>query len=177
MWYVVRTVIGQEEKAMEKCRNAFQGSGITALFSPQYEYMRRYQGAWHVIQGVLFPGYIFIESEDSEELEKYLKNIPDVVSPVCTGGGFFPICKEEEDFLHSLFDETYCIRYSLGYLVDGELVVEKGPLCGKSKYITKIDRHRRNADITLHLFQQEKKVQVGLEVPARLTAMEYSKMK
>ena len=177
MWYVVRTVIGQEEKAIEKCRNAIPVSVATDLFSPSYEYMRRYQGVWHIIQDVLFPGYVFMESDAPKELEKYLEHIPDVVSPVCIGGGFYPISKEEEDFLRSIFDNTYCIRYSLGYLVDRELVVEKGPLRGKSKYVTKIDRHRRCANLTLHLFQKEIKVRVGLGIPARLTATEYQEMK
>jgi predicted HTH domain antitoxin len=76
-----------------------------------------------------------------------------------------------------MLDETYCIRYSLGYIVDGELVVESGPLSGKAQYVTKIDRHRREADIVIHLFQEERKVQVGLKVPKRLTAEEYRKMK
>jgi hypothetical protein len=50
-------------------------------------------------------------------------------------------------------------------------------LCGKAQYVTKIDRHRREADIVIHLFQEERKVQVGLKVPKRLTAEEYRQMK
>jgi hypothetical protein len=57
------------------------------------------------------------------------------------------------------------------------LVVERGPLQGKTDRITKIDRHRRAADITLRLFEEEKKVQVGLEVPRKMTAEEYREMK
>lgn len=177
MWYVVKTAVGQEKKAIEKCRNAIPVSVVTEMFSPTYEYMRRYQGTWHTIVGVLFPGYVFMESDAKEKLEEYLERIPDVVSPVCIGGGFYPISKEEEEFMRSLFDDTYCIRYSLGYLVDKELIVEKGPLRGKSQYVTRIDRHMRCADITLYLFQKERKVQVGLEVPARMTAREYEERK
>lgn len=177
MWYVVQTADGKEIDAIEKCQRAIPGSVATAIFSPHYEYMRKYQGVWHVIEAVLFPGYVFIESEQAQELERYLEHIAGVVTPVCIGGGFYPIRRDEEEFLRSMFDETYCIRYSLGYIVDEKLIVEHGPLYGKTQYITRIDRHKRIADFKLHLFDKERKVKVGLEVPARLTSEEYQKMK
>lgn len=177
MWYVVRTEEGRESAAVGKCRRAIPAGVATGVFSPHYEYMRRYQGAWHVKEGVLFPGYVFIESRRPEELEKYLARIVGVVVPVCTGGGFYPLREDEEELLRSMFDRDYCIRYSLGYIVDGGLVVEQGPLCGKAHYVTRIDRHRRCADFSFRLFDEERSVQVGLAVPARLTAEEYRKMK
>jgi transcriptional antiterminator NusG len=177
MWYVVQSAEGKERAAMEKCRKAISMTVATSIFTPSHEYKRRYQGAWHTKEGILFPGYIFVESSQPEELEKQLEQIHGVVTPVCIGGGFYPIQQEEEDFLRSLLDETYCIRYSLGYIVDGELLVERGPLQGKAHYVTKIDRHRRDADLVLRLFGKEKKVQVGLEVPGKITAEEYRRMK
>ena len=45
------------------------------------------------------------------------------------------------------------------------------------KYIKKIDRHRRIANIWMSFMEQEKQIEVGLEVPARLTAEEYQEMK
>jgi transcriptional antiterminator NusG len=177
MWYVVQSAEGKELNAAEKCRKAIPSHVATLIFSPRYEYMRRYQGAWHIKEGILFPGYIFVESDHPAELEEYLGHISSVVTPVCIGGGFYPIREDEEKFLQSMLDETYCIRYSLGYIVDGYLVVEHGPLQEKTDRITKIDRHRRAADITLRLFEEEKKVQVGLEVPRKMTAEEYREMK
>jgi transcriptional antiterminator NusG len=177
MWYVLQSAEGKEIAAVEKCQKAIPSNIATSVFSPRYEFMRRYQGEWHIKEGILFPGYIFVESDDEGKLEEYLEHISGVVTPVCIGGGFYPIRDDEEQFLHSMLDETYCIRYSLGYIVDGELVVESGPLSGKAQYVTKIDRHRREADIVIHLFQEERKVQVGLKVPKRLTAEEYRQMK
>lgn len=45
------------------------------------------------------------------------------------------------------------------------------------KYIKKIDRHRRIANIWISFMGQEKQIEVGLEVPARLTTEEYQEMK
>jgi transcriptional antiterminator NusG len=177
MWYVVQSAEGKETAAVEKCRKAIPSHLAGAIFSPRYEFMRRYQGAWHTKEGILFPGYIFVESDRPAELGECLGHISGVVAPVCIGGGFFPIRQDEEEFLRSMLDETYCIRYSVGYIVEGELLVESGPLLGKTERITRIDRHRRVADMVLSLFREEKKVQVGLKVPGKMTAEEYREMK
>jgi transcriptional antiterminator NusG len=177
MWYVLQSAEGKELAAVEKCQKAIPSHIATSVFSPRYEFMRRYQGEWHIKEGILFPGYIFVESSNGGELEEHLEHISGVVTPVRIGEGFHPIREEEETFLQSMLDETYCIRYSLGYIVDGKLVVESGPLQGKSQRVTRIDRHRRVADIVLHLFAEEKKVQVGLKVPKKMTAEEYRQMK
>lgn len=177
MWYVVQTTDGMEPAAIEKCRNAVPATVAGGIFTPTYEYMRRYQGAWHIKVKPLFSGYVFMESDKPEELEACLEQIPGVVTPVQIGGGFHPIRQDEEDFLRAMLDDTHCIRYSLGYLVDGSLQVEKGPLCGKSALVTKIDRHRRIAECRIRLFGEDKKIEVGLEIPARLTAEEYRQRK
>lgn len=176
MWYVVHAAEGTEAAAIEKCRNAIPTAIATKIFSPDHEFMRRYQGAWHIKVGKLFPGYIFIESEYPEELLAYLEHIPGTVTPVCIGG-FTPIRDDEEAFLRDMMDETYCIRYSLGYIVDGTLIVEKGPLCGKTSHVRKVDRHTRTADILFFFFGEEHRARVGLEVPAKMTAEEYEQSK
>lgn len=177
MWYVVQTTSGQEDTAVEKCRKAIPTAIATKIFSPSYECMRRYLGAWHIKIQKLFPGYVFIESEDAKELEKCLENISGVVTPVVIGGGFYPIREDEQELLSEMFDPVYCIRYSLGYIVDEKLIVEEGPLLGKAEYVKKIDRHKRIAFMLIHLFGEEKRIEVGLKVPARLTGEEYREMK
>ena len=175
MWYVVQTASGQEEKAMEQCGHAVPTNAAGAIFSPTCECMKKYQGTWHMEVQRLFPGYVFIDSERPEELEKYLKRIPGAVIPVRIGGGFYPIRKEEQEFLQDMLDESYCLRFSIGNIVDGELIVEQGPLCKKAVYVQKIDRHRRSAQVLFRLFGEERPTRVGLEVKARLTAEEYQR--
>ena len=177
MWYIVKTISVQETVAVERCRRAIPYAVADKIFSPSYECKRRYLGEWHTKVKSLFPGYVFIQSENKDELERYLERIPDIVTPVMIGGAFNPIGEDERIFLGELFDSDYCISCSLGYIVDDQLIVEKGPLMGKEKYIKKIDRHRRIANIWISFMEQEKQIEVGLEVPARLTAEAYQEMK
>lgn len=76
-----------------------------------------------------------------------------------------------------MLDTDNCVRYSLGYIVDGKLVVERGPLSGKTDHVRKIDRHKRIANLMIRLFGQDRQIRVGLEIPARLTAAEYQQQK
>ena len=52
--------------------------------------------------------------------------------------------KEEVYLLDKLFDEDI-VLCSVGNIVDGKLIIEKGPLKGLERYISKINRHKRIA--------------------------------
>lgn len=75
MWYVVQTTNGQEDTAIEKCRQAIPVEVADKIFSPSYEGMRKYQGEWHIEINKLFPGYVFIQSENADQLETYLEHL------------------------------------------------------------------------------------------------------
>lgn len=117
---------------------------------------------------------MFIESNLPNELEKQLKRIPTTVVPVRIGGGFNPIYEEERAILKMLMDENNCIRMSCGIIVDDRLIVEKGPLNNCQTYITRIDRHKRIAELGIELWKEPRRIKAGLEVRAKLTAEEYA---
>lgn len=176
MWYVAQTTCGKEREAMEKCRNALDNTTAAHIFVPRYEYRKKYQGQWHTEEATAFPGYIFIESREPEKLEKALERIPHTVTPVCIGGGFYPIRQEEEVFLRQLLDSQACIRFSTGYLVDGQLQVWQGPLKQAQSKVRKIDRHKRLAEIEIQLFEESRYIRLGLEVKAKVSGEEYERM-
>lgn len=177
MWYVARAPIGTEHDAVSKCRKALDTQIAPWIFTPVGEFLKKYNGEWHLTQNVMFPGYIFIESsEASDKLEKLLWRIPDVVTPVTIGGGFYPITDDEETFLQEMMDKDSVVRMSTGYIVDDRLVIKWGPLQNKTKQIRKIDRHKRWAYVDVSLWQECRSVRVGMEVVARLTAEEYEGM-
>ena len=86
------------------------------IFSPSYEGMHKYQGEWHIEINKLFPGYVFIQSENADQLETYLEHLSGTVTPVQIGGGFYPIRTEEQAFLMEMLDTDDCVRYSLNWL-------------------------------------------------------------
>lgn len=176
MWYVAQTACGKERAAIEECRNALPENLAARIFAPRYQYRKKYQGQWHTEEAAAFPGYVFIESENPTELEEALERIPHTVTPVRIGDGFYPIRAEEETFLRQMLDEQDCIRNSVGYLVDGQLLVTQGPLKAATARIRKIDRHKRLAEVEVQLFEESRRVKLGLEVKAKVSGEEYERM-
>lgn len=170
MWYVAQTAPGREQEAVEQCRRAIGREVAGMIFTPSYQYQKKYQGEWHLERTILFEGYVFLESEHPNRLEQSLKHIPGVVTPVRIGGGFYPIQEEEEIFLKQLLDGTDCIAVSTGYLLGRRLVIEQGPLRswnGHTEFIRHIDRHKRIAELDIRLWNEVRRMKVGLEVKGK----------
>ena len=168
MWYVLQTKSGYEDSAVEKCGHMLSRYDAGKAFTLHYCYEKKYLGEWHTEKNVLFPGYLFVDSNtDAGLLEEKLKTIPDVAVPVIIGDGFYPVSSDEEDFLKSMSDNENCISMSVGYINSGQLVIEKGPLKGKEESIKKIDRHKRTAFMEISLLHEIRTVKVGLEVKAK----------
>lgn len=168
MWYVVQVLNGTEDMVIEKCRHAISKELVSHIFTPRCQKLKKYAGEWTVVTEVLFRGYIFLESNaDAKPLLETLSHISTLVTPVQIGGGFYPIRETEELFLRSFFDETGCIKLSVGKIVNGELLIEQGPLDGKTAWVKKIDRHKRVAEIEIMLWQVIRRIKVGLEVTSK----------
>lgn len=175
MWYVLQVVAGREDTLCERCKKAFLGKEASQIFVPKYVWLKKVKGVRHKEVKPLFAGYLFVESDCPDALEERLELLQNV-RPVCIGGGFYPIREEEEGFLRQFWGEERLVRFSTGYIVDGELRVIDGALKNFSKKVRRIDRHNRLAEMEIPLFGQERRVRVGLEVKAKIAAGEFERM-
>ena len=76
MWYVIQTLGGQEEKTAEMIRNIVKSDFIEECFIPKRERLKKFQGSWNKVEEILFHGYVFVVSKESEEMYKELKQVP-----------------------------------------------------------------------------------------------------
>lgn len=186
MWYVIQVKAGAEKELQKKCRRALPMSVCSGVFVPKFRKMMKFKGVWKEEERILFPGYLFIEVaeqegdlyglEQAELLEEYLQPLSAIARPVCIGGGFYPIRKEEEAFLRSMMDESYVLGTSIGYVVDESLIVTEGPLIQYADCVKWFDRHKRIGELELALWGEKRKVTVGLEVVARVTGAEFEEI-
>lgn len=169
MWYVVRVAIDQEEQMFPKIERVICNICPAEVFVPRYVRMRKFKGEWKTDMPVLFAGYVFVDMEekDAEAVKRALYIFTGLVEPVCIGGGFHPIRESEQFFLESMMDGEHNIGFSVGNILDGNLVVDRGPLMGKAQYVCRIDRHHRRADVKLALWGEEYRMRVGLEVKSK----------
>ena len=169
MWYVIQVFTGTEEKTAEKCRSVIgiqdeEESVLRKCFIPYVIRKRRYCGAWHEEKKILFPGYVFLVSDDPGELFLRLKKVPGLTKLLGTGDEIVPLSAEEETLLKKLGGEDQVVEGSIGILEQDKIIITEGPLQGMEGFIKKIDRHKRAAWLEVELMGRKIETQVGLEI-------------
>lgn len=122
----------------------------------------------YIIQD-LYPGYVFVKTILSEEI--FLKTYSDyfesikLLATLVKQGDTYALAKEVQSFYEKLIDSQNIIRHSIGNIVDSQLIIETGPLVGLEDKISKINRHKRIAEIKLD--QNDMKISCPLEVVSK----------
>lgn len=167
MWYVLKVRTGSEESARTKYVENVPGEVLEECSVFYYEEVHRYRGEWVTEKRVFLPGYLFVATEEIDELEKQLRRIEGKAEFLGNREEIFPLTREETDFLNSLGGEEQIIRMSEGVIEKSRLKVMSGPLRGKEGLIRKIDRHKRRAYLEAPIFGEMQMVRVGLEVKSK----------
>ena len=149
MWCVLQCRQGEEEKLIETCKRNLSARSLRDAFVFTCERMRRYEGAWHTERKLLFPGNVFLETSDAEQLQEEFQEKLDFCEEfgrLLDGSDMlFRVSLEEEAFLRGLCGEDHHMGMSVGFIREGTTHVERGPLQGMERRIRKIDRHKRIA--------------------------------
>lgn len=164
MWYVLQVKCGNEEAIVDQCRKIIDSEVLQRCFVPYYEDMKKYGGKWHKEKSILFPGYIFLISENLQMLYVSLKEVIGLTKLIGTGEEIVAISDEEIAFLETFGKQEQIVKMSKGVIEGDKVVMISGPLQGNEGYIKKIDRHKRKAYLEIELFGRKIEAQVGLEI-------------
>lgn len=164
MWYVIQVRTGTEEEVVKQCKKVIPREILEKSFLPCFEEMKRYQGEWHKEKKLLFPGYVFLVSEDSEQLYQSLKQIIGLTKLLKTGREIICLTESEIQFLLKFGGKEQLVKMSAGIAEGDQIRILEGPLKGMEGYIKKIDRHKREACLKLPMFGRMMDAKVGLEI-------------
>lgn len=164
MWYVIQVRNGMEEETRKQCEKIIDKETLEKSFIPMYEQERKYQGKWHRELRVLFPGYVFLVSENKEKLFFELKRVIGLTKMLGTGETIVPLTAEEVDFLLSFGRGEQVVEMSAGIIENDHVIITRGPLKGNEGLIRKIDRHKRKAWLEIQMFGRAMEMQVGVEI-------------
>ncbi len=168
MWYITQVRSGNEEKIVDLLRKKIriddrEGSPLRECFVPYTKQLKRYLGEWHMEQKVLFPGYVFLVSDDPKELDHRLNRLG-ITKLLGSGNMAIPLEEVEVAFLRRLCGKGHIVEFSVGIIDEDRIIVRKGPLEGLEECVKKIDRHKRKAWIELKMMNRVMPAQVGLEI-------------
>lgn len=165
MWYAVQVATGREEISKEMCKKLIEKELYTDIFIIRFDKAKRYCGAWHKDKQIMFPGYIFIDSDNPQGLYEQLKRVPELTKLLGhQGDEFMAIEPAKEKLFKAMVNADYEIPISTGIIEGDKVIVKEGALVGMEAFIKKIDRHKRMATLTATMFEQQVEIRVGLEI-------------
>lgn len=162
-WYVVQTMAGQERKVQSRIsQKVIRGRETAFVFDN--ERMYRIKGEWIKDRKPLFPGYLFVTTDEPESFDARLRNEIHGRSLLKVDGRVMPIRAEEEEYLKRIGGDEHVARFSEGYRIGDRVEITRGAFAGYNGVIKKLDRHNREAKIILSLFGRGVEVDIGLAI-------------
>ena len=180
MWYVIQTVTGREEELITFIRTIIDRELFEECFVIKAEWMKRLGGQWQIQVRPLFPGYIFIETEQPEAVFLKLKSVPRFSKVLGNGKfEFTPVNEEERKFLSLISREK---KNSVGQEHEkeqaqrivrltevatdeaGAIVSMNGALEYFKDRIVRMNLHKRFAVIELTLFHKKRTLIFGIRL-------------
>lgn len=119
--------------------------------------------------GKVFPGYLFFDTGDPDELSRQLRK----EKIMAQNDKLFVLTPEDVQCL-LFFGRTGVFPMSQGIIVNGRVIILSGPLVGEESRIRKVDRHKRRAWLQIKLFGKPYTVVVGLEISQKTAQEENS---
>jgi transcriptional antiterminator NusG len=176
MWYVIHTFTGKEEECQLLCEDCVDKEEYQEIFIPRYITQKHFKKQWHEIEKVLFPGYLFIDTDRIEDVIKGLRVFYQYSKVLRDGEMISPVTPQEKEFLSNMMDDKHIVNYSEGFLIGEEVYITSGPLKNYKGYIKGVNRHRRIAKLEIPIFGRPTPIEVGFGAFARVTKQEFEQM-
>ena len=166
MWYVIQTLGGEEEKTVSMLKKLITSDSLEECFVPKRERLKKFHGSWNKMEEVLFRGYVFVASENPEELYQELKQVPKLTKILGREKDYFlALDEKEEKLVRGLGDGAH--KTSLSRIVVGEgkkIQVIDGPLKNYMADIVKMNLHKREVVVRVEFMGRPLELKMGIEM-------------
>lgn len=162
MWCVVYAGDKNEQKAESFIARLLQGNVRARCFSLMKNRLYKNSGIWHTVCERIFPGYVFIDTDEPETVCRILEKTPKNLlfsdsRKVCV------MDKNEEMLLNSMMDEDGQIGISDVHIREDRTVeFLSGPLAKMPERVKKVDLHRRFAEVQMNLPYGKESIWLGI---------------
>lgn len=167
MWCVMQVRQGSEESIRRQCREKLPSDLVKNCYVFYYKEKKHIQGEWVVQEKLLFPGYVFMVTEEADRLSDELLRLKGRTRLLETNSQVAALSEAEVDFLKDFGGREQTVEMSEGIIEHSKIKVYSGPLVGKENYIRKIDRHKRRAFLEMPMLGERRRIQVGLEIVSK----------
>ena len=167
-WYVLKTREGREEQAAALLARACGRQLWNQVRVLKKRRVFRSGGAFHLLDGVLFPGYVFVQTACPEALSRALarsREFPQMVCQEERSAVLVPVEPADLAFLQSVCGKELAHPMDVTRLVltaDGRIERAEGILGRYLDHLVRLNLHRRFAVARVALFNRSQDVLFGI---------------
>lgn len=138
------------------------------VFCPMRELLIRKKGKTKKEMKPLFPGYIFLNTEEfTAGIMSALKSVNGFFQVLPSNKGIKAVPEQDMHIINSLFRKNYTAHLSKARFDENDkIVIIEGPLKGKEGMIVKVNRRKGRAKIVINAFDKQHFVDLGFELLA-----------
>ncbi len=166
-WYVVRAISGKEKKVKEYLENEINRLGwkeyITQVLIPTERIYQIRKGKKISKERNYFPGYVLIEAILTGEIPHVIKNIPNVLGFLGTGGVPNPLRPSEVNRILGKVDELaeQGEEVNVPYIIGETVTVTDGPFNSFSGIIEEINEEKKKLKVMVKIFGRKTPLELG----------------
>jgi transcriptional antiterminator NusG len=162
-WYVIHTYSGYEDKVKRDLQHRVDQMGISdkiaEIVVPTVDEIEIRNGQRHTVHRKVFPGYVLVLMEMTDDAWSVVRNTPGVTSFVGSGNDATPLSKQEvEGILQQMGEEPPKVKMSLRV---GEAVrVTDGPFTDFDGTVDSINEVKGKVRVLLSMFGRSTPVEL-----------------
>lgn len=174
MYYVIQVQTSKENKTIEEIKRHLSSNVLIDVFTPTYMQRKNIKGEWKDFGKIAFPGYIFIETNNIQEVFHqlyYVEGFAKLLGREANSENFLPLNDFESKMIEVLYGKE--VNHQLGI---SEITLEKGnkvkvlrgQLFGLEGLIKKVNLHKRQITITFPFGGKSIEATVGIDIVGKI---------
>lgn len=164
-YYVIQLLTGKEEFFLKYAKNSLLEENIRFFWLRRELFIKK-SGKIKKTVSSIFPGYIFIESENiSYDFYKKIRKFPGFCRFLRNNDDIKPLPNDDKKFVYQLSLNGEIAGISKIYFnKDDKIKVISGPMKGLEGEIIKVDKRKKRAKIKLKLYEDSFLIDFGFEL-------------
>jgi transcriptional antiterminator NusG len=162
-WYVLHTYSGYEENVAQNLKQRIESldmeDKIFNILIPTEKKIKIKNGKRKVTEEKIFPGYILVEMEVTDESWYIVRNTPNVTGFIGTGTIPTPISEEEVKSLQKRMG-VEDPKFKMDVAIGDPVTINEGPFKNMEGKITSIDEAKGKVKVSVTIFGRETPVEL-----------------
>jgi transcription termination/antitermination protein NusG len=158
-WYAIHTYSGYEDNVAENLNQRIESLGmkdrVFQIMVPKEKKIKIKNGKRRVIEEKIFPGYVLVEMNVTDESWYVVRNTPNVTGFIGAGTTPTPLSDEEVQSILKRIGTTEEPEVTIDLQVGMAVKIGEGPFKGFEGKVNEIDGSRGKVKVLVSMFGRE----------------------